>query len=53
MRKLLKVLLKQLKEIMENALVYMKRMMEISIVPVNLIEKEINVVANYILEKYE
>lgn len=36
-----------------NVLVYMRKMMEILIVPVNLIDYEINAVANYILEKYD
>jgi hypothetical protein len=38
---------------MENVLVFMKKMMEICIVPVKVIDYEINAVANYILKKYE
>ena len=53
MKKLLKVLLKLLKEMKECVLVFMKKIVKICIAPVLIIEKKINAVANYILEKYE
>jgi len=37
----------------EYVLVFMKKMMEICIVPVKVIDYGINAVANYILEKYD
>jgi len=36
-----------------NVLVFMRKTMEILLVPVNLIDYGINVVANYILKRYE
>jgi len=53
MKKLLKVLLKQLKGMMEYVLVFMRKMMEIFIVLAKTTDYEINAVANYILKKYE
>jgi hypothetical protein len=53
MKRLLKELLKLLKGIMASVLAFILKMMEILLVLVNLIDYEINVVANYILKKYE
>jgi hypothetical protein len=53
MKKLLKVLLKQLKGMMECVLVFTVTLLEICVVPVVIIERKINAVANYILKKYE
>jgi len=36
-----------------NVLVFMRKTMEILLVPVKVIDYGINVVANYILKKYE
>ena len=53
MKKLLKVLLKLLNVIKDFVLAFMMLTMEICIVLVNRIDYMINVVADYILKKYE
>jgi hypothetical protein len=53
MKKLLKVLLKLLNGTRDYVLVFMLIMMEICTVLVSYIEKKIDAVASYILEKYE
>jgi len=53
MKKLLKELPKLLKGMKECVLVFMIILLEICIVPVVIIERKINAVANYILKKYE
>jgi len=53
MKKLLKVLLELLKGTRACVLVFMMMMMEICIALANRIERKINAVANYILEKYD